>query len=255
MRIRPAWEEKQQLFRQLPRLTAVSPSRWLAQEAERGFWAGHRVEVIPNGLPLATFRPLPRADARRALGLDGTGPIVLVSAHLLTDRRKGGDWLPRIWEHVRTRPVTLLAMGQGRLIIPDAGVRVVSLGYVGETEKIVQAYNAADAVLHAAPVDNLPNVAVEAVACGTPVIGMPVGGVAEIIVPGVSGWLSQQATLASLGEAVTRALGEIEQGQDLRHSCRTRAEQEYAADIQAARYGKLFTHLIGNASFLLNHRA
>ena len=61
----------------------------LADEALRGCWAGHRVEVIANVLPLNIFRPRPRSEARRALGLDCTGPVILVSAQLLTERRKG----------------------------------------------------------------------------------------------------------------------------------------------------------------------
>ena len=91
-----------------------------------------------------------------------------------------------------------------------------------------------------APVDNLPNVVVEAIACGTPVVGMPVGGVGEIIKPGVSGWLSEQPTLPSLAAALTQALDEIHMDCDLRGSCRALAVCEFSTGVQMAKYCLLF---------------
>ena len=101
------------------------------------------------------------------------------------------------------------------------------------------AYSAADALLHPAPVDNFPNVVLEAMACGTPTIALPVGGLPEMVRPGVSGWLADQATPAALGDAVDRAL----LGDRLRESCRDLAKREYSLDLQGQRYVQLFAEL------------
>ncbi len=240
--IAPAWHERQALFHATPALVAVTPSRWLACEAQRGIWAGRRVEVIPYGVPTDTYHPLPRAEARCALGLDTRNPVLLLAAVDLTERRKGAALLPQVCPYLGTWPVTLLTLGRGDVSAPPH-VHVHALGWVEAETTRMLAYNAADAVLHPAPVDNFPNVLLEALACGTPAIAMPVGGVPELIRARVSGWLATAPTAAALAEAILRALSELARGADLRGACRRIAEVEYPLELQGARYRRLFEEL------------
>jgi glycosyltransferase involved in cell wall biosynthesis len=237
--IASAWQQRQRMFHAAPDLVAVTPSRWLAREAQRGLWAEHRVEVIPYGVPTETYRPLPRAAARRALGLSAAGPVLLVAAVDLTERRKGAALLSQL----PARPCTVLTMGRGTLPALDPAIHVHALGWVEDEATRVLAYNAADALLHPAPVDNLPNVVLEALACGTPTIALPIGGVPEMVRPGVSGWLAAAPTAAALAQAVERALAELAQGSDLRTACRQLAQDEYPLELQAHRYRRLFAEL------------
>jgi glycosyltransferase involved in cell wall biosynthesis len=241
--IAPAWQQRQQLFASTPGLVAVTPSRWLAAEAQRGMWAGLRVEVIPYGLATDVYRPMDRAEARRRLGVDARGPVLLLSAHDLTERRKGAEIVPRLWRYVGPRPLTVLLMGHGSLTIPDPGITIHRLGWLGDDAARALAYSAADALLHPAPVDNFPNVILEALACGTPAVGLPIGGVPEMIRPGVTGWLTDHPTAPALGAALTSALADLAQGRDLRSSCRAVAEQEFPLALQAVRYARLFGQL------------
>lgn len=80
----------------------------------------------------------------------------------------------------------------------------------------------------------------EALACGTPAIGLPVGGVPELIRPGVSGWLAADVSAAALGQAIDAAL---DSGVDLRAACRQLAETAFPLALQAVRYGQLFSQL------------
>lgn len=244
-RIAPAWEERRRLLAAHPGLTAVTPSRWLAAEAQRGLWAGHRVEVIPYGIPTDIFTPTPRDEARRRLNVPADGPVLLLAAHDLSERRKGAELLPQLWQHVRRRPLTVLTMGHGRLDIADSLIRVHSLGWIDDDNIKALAYSAADALLHPAPVDNFPNVLLEAFACGTPAIGLPVGGIPEQIRPGVTGWLAAAVSAAALGRAIDEALADPA---DLRGTCRAVAEAEYPLALQADRYERLFMGCMGARS-------
>jgi glycosyltransferase involved in cell wall biosynthesis len=241
--IAAAWQERQTLFRATPALVAVTPSRWLAREARRGLWAGQRVEVIPYGVPTQTYRPMPRAEARRRLGLADPqvgGPVLLLAAVDLGERRKGATLLA----HLPACPFTLLTMGHGQLPALAPHIRVHPLGWVDDDTTRVLVYNAADALLHPAPVDNFPNVVLEALSCGTPAIALPIGGVPEMVRPGISGWLAAEPTAAALGQVVATALTELAQGGDRRGSCRRLAETEYPLDLQARRYRQLFEQLL-----------
>jgi glycosyltransferase involved in cell wall biosynthesis len=242
-KIANAFSFRSRLFAAHPNLVAACPSRWLKQEALSGLWAGHRVEHIPYGLPLDAYAPIDRQVARLALGIASSGPVVMVAAWDLGETRKGGAVLPEVLSEIRYRPLTLLTLGGGQIPrVPD-GVSVHELGYVDYERIKVLAYNAADLLLHPAPVDNLPNVVMEAIACGTPCAAFPIGGLPDMVRHGTSGWLSDEINPESLARTVDRALDAIGSGTDLRTSCRKLAENEYDARLQASRYLDLFAQL------------
>lgn len=241
-RIAGAWEERRRLLTGHARLVAVTPSRWLAQEAQFGLWAGRRVEVIPHGLPLDVYRPIDRGMAREALGINTTRPVLLMAAENLNDRRKGANFLMEALRGVSRRTFTLITLGAGALCLEAPGVDVHSLGYIHDKVTKALVYNAADIFVHPAPVDNLPNVIMEAMACGTPAVSFPVGGIPEMVRPGQTGWLAKEISTSALAETIDTALGEF-QRKDWRTSCRMVAETEYSDEKQARRYIELFESL------------
>ncbi len=241
--ISDAWNRKRHLLGIHPDLVAVTPSQWLAERARSGLWAHHSVTVIPNGLSLSTYKPVGRELARRALEIHTTAPVLLVVAQNLADRRKGGDLLTAALQRVSHRPFTLVTLGNERLAIDTPGVAVQSLGYIDHERTKVLAYCAADLLVHPAPVDNLPNVVMESIACGTPVVAFPIGGVPDMVRPGQTGWLAQEVSAMSLAEALDRALADLTSGTDLRATCRSEAEAEYSMQRQAQQYLTLFDSL------------
>ena len=238
-----AWNGRKKLLGGHPDLRAISPSRWLAHEALSGLWAGHEVDVIPNALPLDVYVPMNRAQAQSELGIEGTGPVILTSAHDLADRRKGGAILVQALQLVPQRPLTIITLGQGALPIGGDGFTVKALGYVDDEQRKVCAYNAADILVHPALAESFGNVIIEAMACGTPCVGFPLGGVQEIVRPEITGWLAQDSTPQALADALNGALREVASGTDLRTSCRAVAEAEYDVALQARRYLELFESL------------
>jgi glycosyltransferase involved in cell wall biosynthesis len=244
-KIAPAWEARRQLFSTNPSLVAVAPSRWMGQQAQAGLWASHRVEVIPYGLPLNVYRPLDRGWAREALGLRPRGPVLLLAADDLTERRKGMQVLLEALPLV-SRPLTLLTMGSGSLTHDEKEILFFDLGYVQDEQQKVLAYNAADILVHPAPVDNLPVVVMESIACGTPVVAFPIGGLPDLVRAGETGWMADTVSAQALASAIRQALEDLERGPDLRPTCRRVAETEFDMDLQARRYLGLYHALTRN---------
>lgn len=241
-RIQPAWERRRRLFATHPDVCAVAPSQWLARTAQSGLWSGHRLEVIPYGLNLETFAPLDRAQSHRELGLTAPGPVLLVSAENLTDRRKGWDLLAAAIESLADERLTLLTMGKGTFSIP--GAEVIHLGLITDEWRQRCAYSAADLLVHPARADNLPNVLLEAIACGTPTLSFNVGGIPDVVRPGVTGWHADEVSASALATALRTALASAPGDEKLRESCRAVAEAEYSLPLQARRYRALFSELL-----------
>lgn len=237
-----AWSLRREMFGSIRNIHAVAPSRWLASEAAHGFWGPDRVSVIPYGIPLDIFRPIDRAEARAALGLPTDRFLLLVAAQDLHDRRKGVAPLETALGGV-DQPLGIVTLGTGRSLETNPNVSVHELGFLDGDKQTMLAFNAADALVHPAIADNLPNVIIEALACGTPAVGFPVGGVVDLIRPGMTGWLADEVSAASLAQAITAAMSDIRTN-PLRTSCRRVAEEEYSQQRQTSAYMDLFYDVV-----------
>jgi len=164
-----------------------------------------RVSVLPN--PAPPLPALPRGDeSRRSLGVEG--PLLAFAGRLTP--AKALEIAFAAVEQVDG--VTLLVAGDGELrgeLELQAGPRVRFLGPLGR-ERVLDVLAAADAVLLSSSWENFPNVLVEALAAGTPVIATQVGGVPEIVEDGVNGLLVAPGDVDALAAAIRRFFGDDE---------------------------------------------
>jgi glycosyltransferase involved in cell wall biosynthesis len=240
-------ERKHALFDSLPpdRLRVVTPSRWMAREVERSSLMGgrFRVTVIPYGLDTDEFTPRDRNAARDALGIPQDARVVLFVAQVLNNRRKGFAALTGALESLRDVPgLFLLSLGSGAPTL-DVPVPHLHLASVGSDRLLSVIYSAADAFVLPSLQDNLPATALEALACGTPVIGFDAGGIPEIVREGVTGRLAPAGDVAAFADATRDLLSDPVERERLADQCRRTAVREYALEVQARRYLELYSEL------------
>lgn len=243
-KINAAYQTKKLLLEDGHQPVAVSPSRWLAQEASRGLWRKSRVEIIPNGIPTQVFRPQNRFEVRQELGFPLDRPILLAVAESLSGKRKGGPQLKEAWEILDGTGLFLVLLGHSKRLQLGDMTHVKALGFVNNPATLTKIYAAADVLIHPAIADNLPNVILEAMSCGTPTVGFPIGGVPDMVRPGETGWLAEEASGCSLARVVKLAVDENFGGEPMRQRCRQVAISEYHLGVQAERYEKLFNDLL-----------
>jgi teichuronic acid biosynthesis glycosyltransferase TuaC len=164
--------------------------------------APDRVVVLRNGVDLELFRPLQRDLVRSELGLRGT--TLLSVGHLLFDK---GHHL--VIEALRCLPeANLVVIGEGaqraqlQAMAYRHGVadRVTWINTLSQTD-LAKYYAAADLTVLASRNEGMPNVVLESLACGTPVIATAVGGIPEILNSAESGMLMRSRTAESIVEA------------------------------------------------------
>jgi glycosyltransferase involved in cell wall biosynthesis len=152
---------------------------------------GSKIHTLRNGVNLAFFKPLDRAEQRRALGWQGR--ILLSVGHLI--ERKGHhlviDAAAKLPADVR---VMIVGEGteRGALTAQIAKLglqdRVQLLGACAP-ERLVQMYSAADALVLASDREGMANVLLESLACGTPVVATAAWGTPEVLAHASAGVL------------------------------------------------------------------
>jgi len=229
-------------------LHVVTPSRWLAEEAATSsVLAGLPVTVIPNSVDIDEFRPRPQAEMRAAFGLPQDAKVIFFVAHDLGDSRKGAPHLVEALRLLGDVPgLHVLTAGARPPELP-ANVVHVTAGLLNDMAQLGPLYAAADLVVLPTLEDNLPNVILESFASGRPVVGYDVGGVPDHVVDGVTGFLVPYADPAALADALRAALADRDRLATMGETCRAYAEQEFAPQIQAARYQALFRQLLAGS--------
>ncbi|MGN6187782.1 MAG: glycosyltransferase family 4 protein [Conexibacter sp.] len=141
---------------------AATVSASLARERLAGAGTRRRVAVLPCGVDLERFRPLPRAQARAQLGLDPDAPCLLFPA----DPARGEKRFDRA--QAVAGDVPLLTLGE---VDPD---------------EVPLWVNAANAVLVPSEREGFGLAVLEALACDVPVLATPVG-IAPLALDGIAG--------------------------------------------------------------------
>lgn len=191
-------EAERRLVHRLDRIVvATEHERQLLRQIFRV--APHRVAVIPLGVDLSMFTPRPQAEARARLGLDPARRFVLAVGRI--EPLKGLDILIRAIGELQPRvPVDLVIIGgDERAAAEVARLQAIAaevgasraVRFVGPKlhDTLPDWYAAADVVAVPSFYESFGLVAVEAMACATPVVASRVGGLASTVVDGKTGYL------------------------------------------------------------------
>lgn len=233
------WNAKNIAYQNID-LKIITPSRWLAQEAKRSSLFSQRcISVIPYGLQLGIFQPLPSSNLREKHGLSTNDFVILFGAHAHT-RRKGFEHLKALLEvippYLQGKRVVAVAFGHISKNMTNR-VPVLEVGFVADPHKLAQFYSMADVYVLPAIEDNLPNTVLEALACGTPIVGFDIGGMPDMVNHGINGWLT---TLGDIDGLVQGIMWAKKFGANSREAIAADARQRFHDGLQAARYLELY---------------
>ncbi len=209
-----------------------------------------RVEVIAPGVDVSAFSPADQGSARAALDVAPSSWVAVVARRLVP--RMGLDVLLRAWRDVERSDRLLLVVGEGP-VRSELEAQAASLGigdvvrFLGrvDDERLRTCLRAGNvAVVPSVALEGFGLVVIEALACGLPVIGTSVGGMAETLERLDRGLVvaagDAVALAARLNQAVT-CPGSLPSPQ----ACRTLAET-YSWSRAAQRHRDLFARVLSN---------
>jgi glycosyltransferase involved in cell wall biosynthesis len=239
---REVWLRKTKAFeRATGNLHIVADSEWLAGEAARSsLLRGLPITAIHYGLDTETFAPRNKLHARGALGIPADTSVIMFAAELMTIRRKGlGTLVEAIHEMAAQRNLMLLSVGRRMPELPPA-IPHFHFGHVSSDFFLSILYSAADLFVIPSVQEAFGQTALEAMACGTPVVGARVGGIKEIVQDGVTGLLVPALSPGELRDAILRLLKGPEKRTAMSANCRRLVLENHTLEAQARRYESLY---------------
>ena len=207
---------------------------------------GQQVSNIPNPLDIVFF--CPGASERERLRLPKEKKLILFVAYNVNDDNKNFTLVQRAVEKLSMKSslikqqLAVVPVGKNAKVWRDRfACEVIPFEYVSDSETMRALYRSCDVLIVASRMENLPNTIAEAGACGLPAVATRVGGIPEMIVPGVNGELCESDDADSMANALHRVLLASDARQ-LSLAARERAVAQYSEDTVAQRYEALYLH-------------
>lgn len=244
------YEKKRQVYNSA-QMTLVACSDWLADIARRApLLKGHPVHSIPNPIDTNFFVSKDKAKARQALGLPLDKKILLFVAYKATDPNKGIQYLRQALEQLHesdstwTEQLALVPVGREASTLQDTfPCALFPQEYVSNEETMRKLYDAADVLLMPTLMDNLPNTVVEAMACATPCVAFRVGGLPQMVTPGVDGYLAKYKDATDLASGIKEVLNSPNYPA-MAKAAREKAVSAYSEQVVAQRFIDLYERLL-----------
>ncbi len=233
------YQLKQRLLADIPSLTIIPVSEWLANNIRKSHIKNRSIQVIHNGIDIKIFCPQPQS-AHERYGIDKEKKIILGVA-AVWDSRKGLDDFYKLAQELSSQEYAIVIVGQltERVKENNSGCQMVFVDRTQNALELAQLYSSAAVFVNPTYQDNYPTTNLEAIACGTPVITYRTGGSPESVDENM-GAVVEQGDIKGLVNNICRLTS-----QDFTEVCRLKAEREFDNTKCFNPYILLYNKLIG----------
>ncbi len=246
------WKTKKLLYH-ASQIEIVVASKWMFNMIEQSpLFSGSRLHLIPYGLDLSVFRPLDSHHAKKQLGVI-PGSIV-ITFRAINSEYKGLSFIKKCLHRLRTEnPVCLLTFNDRGLLDEFRGrYQIIDLGWVNDVDLTVKAYNATDIFLMPSTAEAFGMMAVEAMACGKPVIVFNGTALPEVVFAPQGGIAVPYCDADALHKALERLVNRSEERLQLGQNALNLARQHYDIKFHVDRMIDLYRDLNSKKSKRLN---
>ena len=248
------WKRKKKIYSK-SKLFITTPSNWLMSDCEKStlFNSIRMKRVINNGVDLKYFNSFVKSDVRRKLNIGKNAFVLLYVVSNNFKKNKYKDYMTidlclKRLSKMLPKNIETVFLGLGCDDVEQKYGRITKkfIPYQKKLDDIASYYKAADIYIHAANGENFPNVILEAMACGTPVVATEVGGVPEQIIHGETGWLVPYRDYKSMSDKIL----DLSKNMDSIKRCGDRAskivEDKYSSKTMINNYIKFYDDVVND---------
>ena len=242
------WQKKMEVFSKL-NIHVVCPSNWLAQAArESTIFKQFPVSVIPNPLDTDFFVPGSKIDACKVLSISPEKRYILYGAmNAIKDRNKGFAELKSCLQYYEkqfdAKDIEVLTFGSNEKAQFELNhIRTTDLGLLND-QQLRAAYRASDVMVTPSLSENLSNIIMESLSCGTPVVAFNIGGNSDMIDHKLNGYLAEPYNPQDLAAGIAWCLENNTSG-ELSRRAQNNVEENYSMERVGEMYVELYKELI-----------
>jgi glycosyltransferase involved in cell wall biosynthesis len=208
----------------------ITASEWLKKLVQKSYvFADAECSVIPIGIDTKQFSILDKKKCKKMFGFSESTKIILMGAQSTKIKIKGYIGLQKMFDVLETHSyikqlidsnqIKLVFFGNGGDVFESLNIPGVELGFIEDRDKLCKLYNAADVFLFPSIQETFGMTAVEAMACGTPVVAYNMCAMQDVIVDGVNGFKIEQGNHIEMSQAIIKIL---QCGSEFVEPCRCR---------------------------------
>jgi glycosyltransferase involved in cell wall biosynthesis len=238
------YSEKEKCLHNISDIDIVCPSKWLMYKSQKSdLLSNFKHHHIFNSLDLDIFKILDKDNLRKKYNISNDKIVFVFVSEDVKIFRKGFDIVLQIIKYMSINDnVLFCAIGENKESSEYTNVKY--FGQINNPLNLSEIYSLSDALLLPSREDNLPNVMLEAFACGTPVISFKTGGMIDVIEDYFNGLLANEANDKELLETIYKFI-------DYRHLfnrklIRTFCEYHFSHSVQANSYIELYKQKISS---------
>ncbi len=232
-------------------LHIVSSSDWMSAQARRSalLQQARSFHTIPLGLDTESFKPIDKSCARQTLAIGSERFVVGFACADLSSHDKGGALLLEALHALADEAkITLLVFGAGKLPDSRGRYQLIELGSINSPYLQSLFYSACDVFAAPSRIESFGLTALEAMACGTPVVAFHTGGLVDIVADGETGLLeSRVGSVVGLHDQLAWMLQHPTERQNMGLAARQRVEKQFASGLMAKRYVEVYNRLLGTS--------
>jgi glycosyltransferase involved in cell wall biosynthesis len=191
------------------------------------------------------YQPIEKSIARNALRISDGKFVVGFACSDFHEKRKGAEILLRALESFPSSEIVLVVLGGGLWPRDVSCFETIQIGSI-ETPRLQSLfYSSLDVFAMPSEVETFGNVAMEAMACETPVVGYPAGGLADVVEDGVTGLFEKhQGSVRGLVEKLEWMRQNPSERMAMGTAARKRVIAKFSDTLMALKYMELYQKLI-----------
>lgn len=242
---------KKNVLDKIKDMVFITPSKWLAECAKNSTILYDKdIRVINNGIDIGLFRPRDKFLARTKFNISPDKKIILFgSFNAENSKRKGIDLLKKTLLSLHetdkfNNDVEVVVFGGNDVRQNnDFGFTTKYIGRIDDEDELAEVYSTADVFVAPSRMDNLPNTAIESLACGTPVLAFNVGGLKEIVDHKINGYLAIPFSTEELAEGLKYLIGNTN-NENIYDKCREKALINFDIKKMSRAYYDVYNELL-----------
>ncbi|MBD2150281.1 glycosyltransferase [Pseudanabaena sp. FACHB-1277] len=241
------FEIKAKLYQKL-NLHLVGNSTWTTAQAQKSALGKYArsIRTIHLGIDTNEYQPIDKAIAKAALKINPNQLAIAFACADLSDRNKNlAILIEAINELAKHQLITLIIFGAGQIPTLNSQINIISLGHLSSSHLQSLAYSAADIFVMPSRIESFGLTALEAMACGTPVLAFRTGGIPDLVHHRETGWLADQiSSVQSLYQGLEWLAHHPQECLAMGKAARDRVEKEFSSQLMADRYISLYQELL-----------